>query len=206
MRPLLPCLLFYACTSLPAPVEKRSRADNNITPEAVVAAANLYADPDVSQMDVSYFPPDYPVLKMSGKTTEPPKARVIYSRPHRGGRTIFGNLLPYNQPWRLGANEATEVEFFSAVRIQGKNIPKGRYILYCIPAATAWELVFNSNVFTWGLQPDRSKDVASFTVSVKPAPVPVEFFTIVFRPAAANQAEMILAWENVEARLPLSFP
>lgn len=208
MRPLslLPFVLLYACTTPTVPAEKKkSRTDSNVTPAAVVAAANPYADPDVSGMDVSYFPPDYPVLKMTGKTTEPPKARVIYSRPHRGGRVIFGNLLPYNQPWRLGANEATEIELFTTARIQGKTVNKGRYILYCIPTATHWQIIFNSNVFTWGLQPNPKDDVASFTVPVKATPALIEFFTIAFKPAG-DGAEMILAWENVEARLPISFP
>src|SRR5690349_16282469 len=68
---------------------------------------NPYAIVDVSPMDMTYYPVEYPKLKMSKATTDSPKARVIYSRPHLEGRTLFKNLLKYYDPWRLGANEAT---------------------------------------------------------------------------------------------------
>src|SRR5829696_7949404 len=72
---------------------------------------NPYATVDVSPMDMSYFPVDYSKLKMAKQVDTPPVMRVIYSRPHKQGRQIFGKLLKYGQPWRLGANEATEIEF-----------------------------------------------------------------------------------------------
>src|SRR5215203_4768715 len=74
---------------------------------------NPYAPVDVSPMDLSYLPADYP--KMSAKKM--PVARVMYSRPHKQGRKIFGSLLKFEEAWRLGANEATEIEFFQPVRI-----------------------------------------------------------------------------------------
>ena len=94
---------------------------------------NPYANVDVSPMDISYYPTDYPLQKMAGKAAPLPVMRIIYSRPHRQGRKIFGSLVKYGERWRLGANEATEMELFIPVTIQGKTIPKGKYILYCIP-------------------------------------------------------------------------
>ena len=114
--------------------------------------SNPFSTPDVSPLDISYFPVDYPVLKMSGAIEKDPVARVIYSRPHRGGRKIFGSLLKYGEAWRLGANESTEIEFFQPVTIQNKTVQKGRYIIYCIPNAEKWTIVFNSNIYTWGLK------------------------------------------------------
>src|SRR5689334_10851929 len=58
-------------------------------------SSRAYIPVDISPMDMSYLPADYPILKMSGKTTKMPVARVIYSRPHRQGRKIFGTLLKY---------------------------------------------------------------------------------------------------------------
>src|SRR5689334_17635528 len=72
---------------------------------------------DKSPMDMSYYPNGYPVLKIQDKLTEPLVARVIFSRPQKNGRPIFGELLEYGQVWRLGANEATEIEFFTPVKI-----------------------------------------------------------------------------------------
>src|SRR5215213_9902757 len=75
---------------------------------------------DKSPMDMSYFPSDYPILKTQNKATASPVARVVYSRPQKDNRVIFGNLVEYNKVWRLGANEATEIEFFKDVSIAGK--------------------------------------------------------------------------------------
>src|SRR2546428_189379 len=80
---------------------------------------------DKSPMDMSYYPNNYPVLKIQDKITEPLVARIIYSRPQKNGRTIFGELVEYGKVWRMGANEATEIEFYKNVKIGGKKIPKG---------------------------------------------------------------------------------
>ncbi len=167
-------------------------------------AVNPYASIDISPMDISYFPEDYPILKMSGKVSDLPKARVIYSRPHRQGRTIFGALLKYGEPWRLGANEATEIEFFQPVTIQGKTVKKGRYILYCIPEANKWTIIFNTNLFCWGLKLDSKYDIARFDASVQPAPTSIEYFTMTFEKTAPG-ADLLMAWDGVTARLPIVF-
>ena len=67
---------------------------------------------DKSPMDMSYCPANYPLLKMSGKAKDLPAIRVIYGRPLKNNRPIFGGIIQYNEMWRLGANEATEIEFF----------------------------------------------------------------------------------------------
>src|SRR5678810_710894 len=64
---------------------------------------------DKSPMDVSYYPNNYPILKIQNKATEPLVARILYSRPQKQGRKIFGELVEYGKVWRLGANEATEI-------------------------------------------------------------------------------------------------
>ena len=91
-----------------------------------------------------YYPVDYPVLKIQHKTEAPLIARVIYGRPQKNDRSIFGDLVPYDMIWRMGANEATEIEFFRDVKIDGKKLPKGRYTLYAIPSAgqlDCWYLI-----------------------------------------------------------------
>src|SRR5437868_1110601 len=74
-------------------------------------------DIDHSIMDMSYWPTNYIYLKLKGKAKAMPVARIIYSRPLKEGRTIFGKVQPYGVVWRLGANESTEIEFFSNVKI-----------------------------------------------------------------------------------------
>ncbi len=165
---------------------------------------NPYAPVDVSPMDMSYYPADYPKLKMSKSTTAPPLARLVYSRPHLQGRELFHDILKYGEPWRLGANEATELDLYTDTRIQDKTIKPGRYILYCIPEQDKWTIVLNTNIDSWGLEPDPSKDIARFIVPVKQTTNSLEFFTMVFQKVGAG-AELLMAWDHVEARLPLSF-
>jgi len=166
--------------------------------------ANPYLPIDLSPADIIYLPADYPVLKMSGKIKTLPVARVIYSRPHKQGRKIFGALLKYGEPWRLGANEATEVEFFQPVTIQDKKIGKGRYIMYCIPQPGSWTIVLNNNIYSWGLILDANKDLFRFKIPVQHSDVSIEFFTMVFE-KTDTASNLIMAWDDVVAKLPLSY-
>ncbi len=164
---------------------------------------NPYAQIDMSPMDMAYFPADYPKLKMAHQAA-PLLARVIYSRPHLQGRHIFHEVLKYGEPWRLGANEATELELFSPATIEGKKIKAGRYILYCIPQTDKWTVVLNSNIYSWGLQQDPAEDVARFEVPVTKTENSLEFYTMIFE-AAEGGANLLMAWDDAEVRLPIKF-
>jgi hypothetical protein len=165
---------------------------------------NPYSTIDLSPMDMSYFPVNYSQRKMNHDITTPPVMRVIYSRPHKQGREIFGNLLKYGERWRLGANEASEIEFFKDVMIQGKKVNAGRYVIYCIPYQDKWTIILNSDMYTWGLEIDSTKDLMSFDVPVQKAPSDLEYFTMVFQPIP-HGAELVMAWADAEARLPINF-
>ncbi len=163
--------------------------------------ANPYVAVDVSPMDIAWLPVDYPKLS-SRKPT--PVARVLYGRPHKQGRKIFGNLVKYGERWRLGANEATEIELFIPVTIQNKTVAKGRYILYCIPQENNWTIVFNKNIYSWGLNLDPSEDVARFTIPATEKNQSVEYFSMIFQTISGG-AELLMAWDNMEARLPIQY-
>ena len=197
-------VLLLSCTDAtdkPSDVVGEQKMDSNIT--QAKSLSNPYAATDVSPMDVIYFPTDYPVLKMSQQADGLPVARIIYSRPHKQGRTIFGSLIQYNEAWRLGANEATEIEIFKPVSIQGKRVATGRYILYCIPQEKEWTIVFNTNIYSWGLKHDPAKDVYRFTVPVQKTPQSFEYFTMAFQNAAYG-ADLHMSWENTTAHLPIT--
>ncbi|MEK7226343.1 MAG: DUF2911 domain-containing protein [Bacteroidota bacterium] len=171
-------------------------ADNKVNPYAIV---------DVSPMDISYFPVDYPKLKMADSIRIPHLfARIIYSRPHLQGRHLFTDLLKYGEPWRLGANESTELDLYTEATIQNKKIKAGRYVLYCIPQPDSWTIILNSNIDSWGLHPDPAKDIARFHIPVKQTANRLEYFTIIFEKTASG-ADIVMAWDNLEARLPVSF-
>jgi len=161
--------------------------------------------PDASPMDMAYYPPVYPYLvKVKGESGSL-VARVIYSRPQKKGRKIFGELEEYGKVWRLGANEATEVEFFIPVVIGGKSIPKGRYTMYAIPQEDKWTIILNRETDIWGAYKyDAAKDVVRTTVPVTTLTTPVEFFTMAFEKADAG-ANLLMAWDDVMITLPVKF-
>jgi Protein of unknown function (DUF2911) len=159
---------------------------------------------DKSIMDVSYYPPNYPILKIQNKITEPLTARVIYSRPLKQGRKIFGELVEYGKLWRLGANEATEIEFYKDVKIKGKKIPKGRYTLYAIVNETNWTLIINKDTDVWGaFKYDSKKDVLRVDLPVEKKEESVEALSMVFE-KSGNTINLVFAWEQVRVTLPIS--
>ena len=160
---------------------------------------------DKSPMDMSYYPNNYPVLKIQDKITEPLVARVVYSRPQKAGRVIFGELVKYAEVWRLGANEATEIEFFKQVKIGGKKISKGRYTLYAIVNENDWMIILNKETDTWGsFKYDQKKDVVRTIVPVQKIDTPAESLSMVFEKTTAG-CNLIIAWENTKAALPVTF-
>lgn len=176
-----------------------------ITPSTIPQTEkSLPAGIDKSPMDMSYYPVDYPKLKMAKNVQEPLLARVIYSRPQKSGRIIFGDVLKYGNVWRLGANEATEIEFFKDVNIDNQKIDKGRYVLYCIPYENKWTLVLNNDLFTWGLKIDSTKDLYKFTVPINKTKYPFEVFSMEFEKTGKG-AQLVMEWDSVQAKLPISF-
>jgi hypothetical protein len=159
---------------------------------------------DKSAMDMSYYPVNYTILRIQDKATEPLVARLVYSRPLRNGRNVFGELLEYNKVWRLGANEATEIEFYKDVLINGKVISRGRYTLYAMPTEEKWTIMVNKETDIWGaFKYDSGKDVVRIDLPVQKLSEPLEAFTMFFEKAATGFA-MVAAWDNSLVSLPIA--
>ncbi|HQW84952.1 MAG TPA: DUF2911 domain-containing protein [Ferruginibacter sp.] len=172
---------------------------------STIQAQVKYPSIDKSNMDMAYYPPNYPLLKIQGKNTEPLTARVIYSRPHKNGRVIFGNLLEYGKVWRLGANEATEIEFFTDVKIGDTKVKKGRYTMYAIPGETEWTIIINKDTDIWGsFKYDEKNDVVRIILPVQKLTDTKEDFSMVFTKADIG-ADLNIGWENVQISLPIVF-
>ncbi|HEY0610254.1 MAG TPA: DUF2911 domain-containing protein [Chitinophaga sp.] len=173
--------------------------------ESAIAQDKKLPPLDASPMDMAYYPPVYPYLvKVKGEAGTL-VARVIYSRPQKKGRTIFGDLEEYGKLWRLGANEATEIEFFIPVNIGGKPVPKGRYTLYAIPQEARWTIILNRETDIWGAYKyDQGKDVVRTTVPVITQSSPVEAFTLLFEKADGG-ANLVMAWDTIMVALPIKF-
>jgi Protein of unknown function (DUF2911) len=159
---------------------------------------------DKSPMDMSYFPDNYPVLKIQDKINEPVTARVIYSRPQKNGRIIFGDLVEYGKVWRMGANEATELELYKDVKIGEKKIEKGRYTLYAIPTTSNWTIILNKDVDTWGaFNYDEQKDVVRIKIPVENLSEPREALAMAFE-KTDDGCNLVIAWDTVKVSLPIS--
>jgi len=172
---------------------------------------SLFLSIDKSPMDMSYYPEDYPKQKMVTPDMANPVARVIYSRPQKNGRIIFADssvtenvIQHYGQDWRLGANEATEIEFFKEVSISGKKITPGRYIIYCIPYADKWKIILNQNLYSWGLHIDKAKDIAEMEIPVIKNNVQIEYFTMLFQKSTYG-CDLVMSWGDVKAVLSINF-
>jgi len=159
---------------------------------------------DKSPLDMSYYPNNYPVLKIQNKATEPLVARVLYSRPQKQNRKIFGELVEYGNVWRLGANEATEIEFYKDVKIGGKKVQKGRYTLYAIVNEDKWTIIINKDTDTWGaFKYDPKKDLLRTDVDVQKTDEVVESMSMWFDKTSTG-ISLNIAWEQVKVSLPIT--
>lgn len=160
---------------------------------------------DKSPLDVSYAPANYPILKMNGKAKDQPLARIIYSRPTKSNRTIFGGIVKYGELWRLGANEATELELFKNVKIGGKAVAKGKYTVYCIPFETKWTIIINKENYSWGsFTYNSKKDVVRVDIPVQSTDDTVEALTMYFEDKSGGGSNLVMMWDNIKASLPIS--
>ncbi|PYO75105.1 MAG: DUF2911 domain-containing protein [Gemmatimonadetes bacterium] len=128
---------------------------------------------------------------------------VRYSRPSARGRVIFGNVVPWDQVWRTGANEATVFETSSDLVVGGTTLPAGKYTLWTIPGRAAWKLIINRNTGQWGTAYDAKYDFARLDMKVEALAQPVEQFTIAIDPQGSGGV-LKLEWERTRASIPFS--
>jgi hypothetical protein len=158
---------------------------------------------DKSPLDMAYFPDNFAHDRKPGQNAV---ARVIYSRPRKGERAVFGKLVPYGEIWRTGANEATEIKFYQDVIFGGKKVKAGTYSLFTIPGEKEWTIILNTDLDYWGAYSYNPKrDVVRVTAPVTQSKDNVEHFSIAFGSKGAKSAVMKMAWENTAVEMPFSF-
>ncbi len=133
---------------------------------------------------------------------------VEYARPSMKGRTIFGNLVPFDKLWRTGANKNTQITFSDDVKVGGKELKKGSYAIFTKPGKENWEIIFYKDTDNWGTprEWDDAKVAAKTSVKATTIPVNVETFTIVFSDFTMDSAVMNFLWENTEAAVKIEVP
>lgn len=131
-----------------------------------------------------------------------------YSRPATRGRTIFGDLVPFNKVWRTGANLNTIITFSDDVKIGGKELAKGSYAIYTKPQKDQWTVMFYETTNNWGVPQewDDSKVALTATAAVEEMPFKMETFTIVIDELKSDAANLNFLWENTVAILEIEVP
>jgi len=133
---------------------------------------------------------------------------VVYNRPFKKDREIFGSLVPYNEVWRTGANEATTFETNQDILVDGSILKAGKYTLWTIPMEGSWKVIFNSQMYPWGINLDKEayRD-AAYDSLILERPVekiekPLEQFTIQFE-ENSDFITLVLAWDRIRINVPL---
>jgi hypothetical protein len=122
---------------------------------------------------------------------------VDYSRPSTKGRKIFGELVPFGQVWRTGANGATVLTFSTDVKIDGKSVPAGQYALYAIPDKSEWTIILSKNTKLWGAIGYSSEDdLIRFKATPTKLSRKYETMEITFADMTDTAADLSIKWET----------
>ncbi len=129
-------------------------------------------------------------------------ARVIYSRPHKKGREIFGGLVPYGEIWRTGANEATELTIYTPLYLGKTLLDPGTYTLYSIPHEKTWTIIINCDTNVWGaFSYKKEKDAMRITLPSQKAAATIESLSMIFRPEK-NGTTLMIGWDDRFVEIP----
>lgn len=153
-----------------------------------IAQNNNFATIDKSPLDMVTYKND------AGELI----ARVIYSRPSKRYRGIFGYLVPYNEVWRTGANEATEITFYKTVKIGENTISPGSFSVFTIPGKEEWTFILNYETNIWGSNYDSKRDAFREPMSVLPSETVIENFSINFAPQDEGTL-LFMGWDKTIA-------
>ncbi len=131
-----------------------------------------------------------------------------YSRPNMRGRTIFGDLVPYGEVWRTGANSRTKITFSDDVMVDGKTLKAGTYAIFTKPAEKSWDVYFYTDADGGGTPEtwDESKVAAKVTAEVYPIPMAIETFTIGFDDLTSNSANLGIMWDKAYVPVKIDVP
>lgn len=133
---------------------------------------------------------------------------IEYSRPSLKARKIFGNLVPYDKMWRLGANKNTMISFSNDVKINGNDLKKGSYAIFAKPSKESWTIYFYNDTNNWGTprEWDDSKVAAEVTVDAIDLPIGFETLLINVSKLRNSSAEIQIAWESTLVVMKLEVP
>jgi len=130
---------------------------------------------------------------------------IVYCRPGVKDRKIYGDLVPFGEIWRTGANASTKVKFSHDVKLGMKDVPAGEYALYMIPGESTWTIILHKNLTYWGVGDyKQEEDLLRFDVKSSKLNDKVETMTINFADITMESANINLDWENTRVSIPLT--
>lgn len=160
-----------------------------------------FAEPRMD-LDDRASPLDSATVELGGET-----AKICYGAPSARGRTMIGgDEVPYGEPWRLGANEATALHLTFPARLGDVELEPGSYSLYAIPDDEEWTVVVNGQVERWGIPIDpevTAQDVGRIQVPRERPEEHVETLSFHFQERNGNEAGLVMEWEEYRITLPL---
>jgi hypothetical protein len=155
-----------------------------------------------SQLKLPRPSPNAEVTQVVGPTT----IKVDYSRPGVKGREIWGKLVPYDQVWRAGANDATTITFSTDVTIEGKKLAAGSYSFFILPTANEWTFIFNSEPKQWGaFSYNKDKDVLRVQVKTEAA-AQQEWLSYNLEDLKPSSCKFVMKWEKLIAGVTIETP
>lgn len=146
-------------------------------------------------------------LQSTSFTVGDTQGQICYGAPSARGRVMVGEVDPYGELWRSGANEATAIHLQGPATIGGISLAAGSYSLYTRPDVDQWEVFLNSNYERWGIPINdevRATEVGSFTVTPEATDSHVETLTYSFESTGADAGEIVMEWENTRIRIPVA--
>jgi hypothetical protein len=138
------------------------------------------------------------------KFTDGKTIKIAYSSPRMRGRKIFGDVVPFGEVWRTGADNATAFVTTADLLAEGKTVPAGSYTIFTLPTQDKWTLIISKQIGEFGIPyPGEPFDFARMEMKVSKLPSPLENFTISFDQAGAS-CTMKLDWETTRASIEFS--
>ena len=128
---------------------------------------------------------------------------VDYSRPRARGRTLLGDVIPYDRVWRTGANAATQLTTSAPITLAGLPLPAGTYTLWTVPRARGVDLIVNRQTGQWGTEYRRAQDLGTAPMRSDSVAAPVEQFTIALEPGSAGRGTLAMSWGTFRWTAPI---
>jgi hypothetical protein len=137
-------------------------------------------------------------------TIDGKKITIGYGAPSMRGRKVMGALVPYNEVWCTGANDATSLDTEADLDINGMRVPKGSYTLWTLPNPNEWLLIVNKQTGQWHTDYRERYDFGRVKMNLKTVPAPVERLKLELTASGGNKGMLAVVWETTEASVPIT--